>query len=358
MISFEILGEVTARQGAWTARLTPRQQRLLAALVLGNGAPVSRERLEGILWDSRAPYDPEKAINQVACEVRSQLRLASPDGGDLVLSSHGGYRLALAPEQADVLRFRDKADRARHSDGPDGAKLMRQALREWGPDVSRLYGGDPLHGLRGQWADSTRYMLRAQYRDAVIYCLSHDMSCCRYKSVLMECEQRAAADDPQALLDEQFTGIWMRAAACAGDPARAHTIFTRATDAATRAGQQPGDSLRRLNADLRAGWMPVRAVAVVPPQEASPLTTDPVNEVNVMTEQDPDDDTSAGPATGQQAVPGPKVRSKVVIGRITDGGSVTQVTADPGPGDYDTDGTIGVVGPQAQYIAVDLRKKS
>lgn len=250
MISFEILGEVTARQDAWTASLSRQQQRLLAALVLSKGAPVTRERLEEILWDSRAPY-PEGRIKGVAAEVRSELRRASPDS-DPLPACHGGYRLVLAPEQADVLRFRAKTVEARRADGPASGELMRQALREWGPDATGLHGEHPLRGLSGQWADSTRHLLRMEYRDAVIHCLVHDMNRHDYEAVLRECEQRAA-DDPQAPRDEEFTGLWMRAAASSGDSGRAHQVFRRAAAVADRAGEPLSVFLQQLNADLDVG---------------------------------------------------------------------------------------------------------
>lgn len=249
MISFEVLGEVAARQDAWSAGLSRQQQHLLAALVLGKGAPVGRERLEEILWDSRTPY-PEGGIKRVAAEVRGELRRASPEP-DPLPSCPGGYRLVLAPEQADVLRFRATAAEACRASGPASGELMRRALREWGPDAVGLHGGHPLRGLPGQWADSTRHLLRTEYRDAVLYCLTHDMNRHGYGAVLRECEQRAA-DDPQALRDEEFIEIWMRAAAGSGDSARAHQAFRRAATAADRAGEPLSVRLRQLNAILGA----------------------------------------------------------------------------------------------------------
>jgi DNA-binding SARP family transcriptional activator len=251
VIRFEILGEVTARQDDWTASLSRQQQHLLAALVMGKGAPVARERLEEILWDSQVPY-PEGGIKRVASEVRGELRLASPDGGDPLPSGYSGYRLAVTPEQADVLRFRAMAAGARRAAGPPSGELMRQALREWGPDAVGLHGGYPLRGLPGQWADSTRHLLRTEYRDAVIHCLAHDMNRHDYGSVLAECEQRAA-DDPQALRDDEFTGLWMRAAASSRDRVKAHQVFRRAAAAADRAGEPLSVSLQQLNADLDVG---------------------------------------------------------------------------------------------------------
>ncbi len=45
VINYAILGQVTARQGEWTADLPPQQQLLLAILVMGEGKPVPRTDL-------------------------------------------------------------------------------------------------------------------------------------------------------------------------------------------------------------------------------------------------------------------------------------------------------------------------
>ena len=269
MISFEVLGEVTARQDAWEARLSTQQQHLLAALVLAGGAAVTRERLEEILWDFRAPY-PEKGIARVAHEVRVTLQEAAP-ATDLVPSAHGGYRLLMTPEQADIARFRATADEARCTGGPAGAQLMRQALREWSSSASGLHGGSPLAGLPGQWADGTRYLLRTQYRDAVIHCLTYEANCHDYGRVLAECEKRAT-DSTDALLDEEFVELWVLAAAHTGELARARTIYRRAQDAIEHAGGRPSSALEQLGARLRKGGTTVTAPTASP--QPIPATTD------------------------------------------------------------------------------------
>jgi DNA-binding SARP family transcriptional activator len=290
VITFEVLGEVTARQDAWVAKMSTQQQHLLAALVLGGGAPVTRERLEEILWDFRVPY-PEKGVARVASGVRAILQEAAPST-NLVLSSHGGYRLLMAPEQADILRFRTIADKARGTSGRDSAQLMRQALREWGPNAVGLYGGSLLEGLPGQWADSTRHLLQTQYRDAVVHCLTYEMSCHDYGPVLAECERRAA-DSASALLDDEFLSLWILAAMHAGDLARARTVYRRAQDAARYSNGHLSPALQQLGTRLRDSGTALATPAVSP------------QPIPVITGQEPTiehvaDEESEGPsATGQ-----------------------------------------------------------
>ena len=56
MISFAVLGEVSARDGAWAAKFSPLQQLLLAVLVVERGRPVSRLSLARALWGE--PEEP------------------------------------------------------------------------------------------------------------------------------------------------------------------------------------------------------------------------------------------------------------------------------------------------------------
>jgi DNA-binding SARP family transcriptional activator len=245
---FEILGRVTARQSDWAADLTPQQQRLLAVLVMAGGAAVGRRRLEGVLWDFKEPY-PAHGLKGVASELRHRLRRA-PSDDDPVPADGGGYRLLVTQEEADVLRFRAKMAAAEDASGSERLERMLGAVREWGPGAG-LHGGEPLLGLDGQWADSTRHKLKTDYRKAVFYCLTQGISLHRYEFVLRQCEQ-IDSDDIMALLDEQFVTLWMSAAGHAGDQAKAREVYQRAVEAAARVGKRPPLSLHSLDAQLRA----------------------------------------------------------------------------------------------------------
>jgi DNA-binding SARP family transcriptional activator len=269
---FEILGRVAARQDDRAADLPPQQQLLLAVLVIAGGAVVGRRRLEEALWGAREPY-PEHGVEKAAYELRRALRRASPED-DPVPAGDGGYRLLVTPEQADVLRFRAKTDAATHASGPESLERMREALREWGPGATGLHGGEPLLGLAGQWADNTRHKLRTDYRKAVLHCLAQGTSLQDYDFVLRQCEQ--LNDDVKALLDEEFTGLWMRAADAAGYPAKAREIYQRAAEAAARVGERPGPAPRSLDAQLRADRVrPETAPSAASPEPPTPPETVP-----------------------------------------------------------------------------------
>ena len=227
MINYTILGQVTARRGSWTADLSPQQQLLLAVLIMERGAPVSRAGLARALWDEE--YSPEGALKRVVSELRTQLRGALPDG-DPLPTRGDTYCLPLSEQQADVLRFRSKISRAERATGRDATLLMQEALREWEGNAIGLFGGQPLTGLRGRWADSTREKLRAEYRDARLFCLRQDFDDHQYDRVAAECRQ--LANEPDALHDELFLMLWMIATYRAGHRTEVQQIYQRAAESA------------------------------------------------------------------------------------------------------------------------------
>ena len=228
MINYSVLGQVTARNESWAAVLSQQQQLLLAVLVLDRGKPVPRAHLARALWDEEdAPRSPDGAVRRVVSELRSALRpgLADPDplpvAGDT-------YRLVLDEQQADVLRFRAKVSAARRSQGREASSLMAAALGEWGPDATGLFGGHPLSGLRGRWAESNRETLRTEYRDACYQCLWQDFEDHEFGRLAAEC--RELANEPAALHDEQFLELWMVATYRAGQRTYVEGIYQRAME--------------------------------------------------------------------------------------------------------------------------------
>lgn len=268
MLNFEVLGRVTAWRDGWVADLTTKQQHLVAVLALAGGRPVARTRLEDILWGERG--EPGTSLNRVAAEVRRQLRPAF-DGPDPVPGDGAGYRLVTGEDQVDALRFRARTRAADQADGPQAAGLLRDALAEWGEPVGGLYGGEPLSGLPGQWADNIRAKLRAEYRDARLQCLRQQMREARFELTLDQCEQ--LADGPEALVDEPFVELWMLAAHHCGQRARAAQVFRRADKAAgLRLGVPATERLRQLDKMIREDSPRLRG------DRAAPLPLLPVSD--------------------------------------------------------------------------------
>ena len=249
MIDYHLLGLVTAAQDGWAADLAPQQQLLLAVLVMERGKPVPRQSLIRVLWDEdeRIPDAPERALARAAAEVRAKLREA-PGGrraDDPLPASGDTYRLLMEPSQADALRFRAKLDEARKASGRSVIALLRAALREWGAEAAGLFGGQPLSGLRGRWAEGIRTELRKDYRDARYACLRQDLDDHQYDRLAAEC--RSLATEPDVWHDEKFLALWMIAAYRSGRRTDVQRIYQTATDSVqAELGMSPSGFLTRL----------------------------------------------------------------------------------------------------------------
>jgi hypothetical protein len=179
VISFEVLGAVTAKRDDWAARLSRQQQVMLAVLVIDGAArEVSDGHLSEALWEFG--LYPEGGLKRVASELRRELDQVPGSGP---VRENGGYRLPVAVGQADLRRFQAKFAEASGAEASGAeasgteasgagaraaAALAREALGEWGPSAGGLHGGEPLRGLPGHWASITRDQLRLQYRDAAL----------------------------------------------------------------------------------------------------------------------------------------------------------------------------------------------
>lgn len=228
MINYTVLGPVTALEDSWTASLLPQHQLLLAILVMERGAPVPRQSLVSVLWDD-VENPPEHALKRVVSELRTRLTAAQLTANPLPAQGDT-YRLRLAEQQADVLRFRSKIHQARHASGREATRLRQEALAEWGDNAIGLFGGQPLTGLRGRWADSKRAELRREYCDARLHCLKQEFDDHQYDHVVGECVQ--LANEPDALHEEKFVALWMIATYRVGGRSEALKIYQRAMESA------------------------------------------------------------------------------------------------------------------------------
>jgi predicted ATPase/DNA-binding SARP family transcriptional activator len=126
-----VLGPLEVRDEA--GNLVPvsgtRLRSLLIRLAIGDGHPVSVERLADDLWEDGGPADAANAIQALV----SRLRGAA--GRDAVEHGPGGYRLAVPPGQVDARAFEQQVTAARETlargDRAGGAAQLRAALGLW-----------------------------------------------------------------------------------------------------------------------------------------------------------------------------------------------------------------------------------
>src|SRR5262252_9409744 len=102
-----------------------RLRALLTALALEPGHVVPKATLIDWIWGERPPSDAANALQRLA----SRLRKALPEG--LIEGQQGGYRLTVAPDAVDAVRFESLLAQARREEGPRRVRLLREALALW-----------------------------------------------------------------------------------------------------------------------------------------------------------------------------------------------------------------------------------
>ncbi|WP_062981049.1 BTAD domain-containing putative transcriptional regulator [Nocardia anaemiae] len=102
-----------------------RLRALLIALALEPGRAVPKSKLVDWIWGEQPPSDAANALQALV----SRLRRALPDGAIDVQA--GGYRLTVASDAVDAVRFERLLDQARGGDDAHQAELLREAVELW-----------------------------------------------------------------------------------------------------------------------------------------------------------------------------------------------------------------------------------
>jgi DNA-binding SARP family transcriptional activator len=145
-VEFRILGPLEASHGGRSlVPRGPRQQTLLASLLLHVNQVVSSSQLIDDLWGEEPPESAAKMVHMYVSELR---KLLEPDGaaGDawrVLLTRSPGYMLRIEPDQLDANRFARLIEEGRHalSDGrpTNAVSLLDEALELWrGPPLAEV----------------------------------------------------------------------------------------------------------------------------------------------------------------------------------------------------------------------------
>lgn len=200
---------------------TFKEQCLLAILLLEAGRVVSIQTLAERLWDDQIPDRAKETIQVYISRLRRSLREAGDRSGLIGSSPAGGYRLDVPPDQVDARRFEQLLSSARAAAAQPNPERARTLLRE----AESLWGGEPLEGLTGQWAQATRQSLRERLRAATL--------------VRMDLDLRLGEDSDQVIseltvltgtgrIDQSAIGLLMRALDNAGRQDEALATYRRA----------------------------------------------------------------------------------------------------------------------------------
>ncbi len=149
MVRLRLLGPIEVRaesDGPWT-RPSPQQRHLLALLA----APPSQPRDAALLADTMWHGDPPPNANRLLQGLVSRLRAAMGqlhEGDGPLRTVAGGWRLDLAADDLDTLRFEqvlDRAgDRATATDLDGAGTLVDEALHLWRGRPFGDYADEPL----------------------------------------------------------------------------------------------------------------------------------------------------------------------------------------------------------------------
>ena len=167
-MEFRILGCLEARSdGAQVPLGRPREQRLLAALLLGAGRVVPLAQLTDIMWGENPPPGVGKQIQNAVSRLRGVLSA----GGcpELIVTHAGGYRLAVGADAVDTGLFAVWVLQAQRAASvgqiADAARLLESALGLWrGPLLAGL-SGTVIDAAAASW-EERRYAATEAFYDA------------------------------------------------------------------------------------------------------------------------------------------------------------------------------------------------
>lgn len=200
---------------------TFKEKCLLAVLLLEAGRVTSIQTLAERLWDDRIPDRARETIQVYVSRLRRSLRQAGDRIGLISSSPAGGYRLDVPADQVDVRRFERLLSSARAAAAEPNPERARTLLRE----AESLWNGEPLEGLTGQWAQTTRQALRERLRATVLARIELDLRFGEHRDDLIS---ELIALTTTGRIDQNAIGLLMRALNNAGRQDEALEAYRRA----------------------------------------------------------------------------------------------------------------------------------
>jgi DNA-binding SARP family transcriptional activator/Tfp pilus assembly protein PilF len=256
-----LFGEVRLRAAGQPLNAgAPRQQAVLAALIVDAPRPVAIETLIDRVWDGAPPVEARNVLYSHLSRIRRLLRRAAVLDGQAaprLERRHAGYVLEIDPDLVDLHRFRRLVERGRDARCADAdrAGALAEALGLW--------GGPPLPGIAGEWAAQIRDSMHRIRSDAAVRWAQAELRLGN-PDVVIGALPDLIAEYP---LVEPLEALLLRAMYAAGRDAEAieryAAVRQRLADAL---GTDPGPELRDLHRAILRGEPP----RAVPPDRAVP----------------------------------------------------------------------------------------
>jgi len=182
-MEFSVLGPLRARANGVVLPLRgPREQKILAMLLLHAGQVVSLERLVETLWDAEPPATAATQVRNRISELRRAWSAELASREELLATEAGGYVLRLADHELDLHVFDERLRAAQQAvaahDLPVAVERMRAALGCW--------QGPALAGLTGRVIEAAADRLNERRLAAVEECIGHELALGRHADLLTE----------------------------------------------------------------------------------------------------------------------------------------------------------------------------
>jgi DNA-binding SARP family transcriptional activator/tetratricopeptide (TPR) repeat protein len=252
-MEFRLFGEVQLRAGGQVLDVgTPRQQAVLAVLLVDAGRPVPIESLIDRIWGDDPPAEARNVLYSHLSRVRRLLDRAAGKNSPARISRRStGYVLEIDPDAVDLHRFTRLIERGKDERRTDAGRV--EALAE----ALRIWRGNPLAAIPGDWADQVRAAWHRRRLEAAVHWAELELRLGHTGSVISTIpdlvEEYPLAEPLEALL--------MRALDAAGRGAEAvdrYAVVRRRL--AEALGTDPGLELRAVHgAILRGERMPATA---------------------------------------------------------------------------------------------------
>jgi predicted ATPase/DNA-binding SARP family transcriptional activator len=143
---FRVLGPVEALSDGRSLPLgAPKQRALLALLLVNANEVVSRERAIDCIWGDRPPAQPVNALQVYVHGLRKLV------GAERIATSGAGYRIDVAEDELDLLRFTRLVEEGRAALEAGLAAPAAEQLQA----ATALWRGEPLAGLDPDAFDET-----------------------------------------------------------------------------------------------------------------------------------------------------------------------------------------------------------
>jgi DNA-binding SARP family transcriptional activator len=269
-VAFRLLGQLEVLVGGQAVPISSAKHRaLLATLLLRANVTVPLGELSEALWGDIEPANPRSTIQKYVMRTR---RLLEPTG-TVIHTDVGGYRIEVQPDQVDVHRFGELAERGRRAfesrDWGAASSLLTEAVGLW-------HAVPPLADVRSEIVQRDEVpRLVEGYLAAVEMRVEADLRLGRHGKL---CEELLGLVRRHPLR-ERFWIQWMRvlhAAHRQGEALAAYREVARLL--ADELGVEPSRELQSLHQQILVGATvsgPVEApsLVVVPGLRQLPMTT-------------------------------------------------------------------------------------